>query len=276
LFLNIDTVAVGISSLLVPTIFCDPVSLALSRCLVNAEICPQRRIRNGTHEQKHAESFDPLANTPKLSRIGLSLIMTALLCGLTVSGLSSYSDAQTQTTASGAGVDHPGWVQSPGQLIRPDCVHEIPKGAMVELTSDGQISGDVTLNGVLIAHYDLCSENAVITRPRGRIENLTNPPGTGNGWVEASALNVALSPSDDIDFMAGNWAVPSYPYVNGALIYLFNGIEPASGNWILQPALQYGAGAAGGGRGRQLLANRQLACRRALCFPWPAGDGSSG
>jgi hypothetical protein len=189
----------------------------------------------------------PSASTPKLSRIGLSLIMTAILCGLTVSGLSSYSDAQTQTTASKANMDHPGWVQSPGQLIRPDCVHEIPKGAMVELTSDGQISGDVTLNGVLIAHYDLCSENAVITRPRGRTENLTSPPGTGNGWVEASALNVALSPSDNLDFMAGNWVVPSYPALNGALIYLFNGIAASSGNWILQPVLQYGVGAAGGG-----------------------------
>jgi hypothetical protein len=31
------------------------------------------------------------------------------------------------------------------------------------------------------------------------------------------------------------------------LIYLFNGIEPAGGNWILQPVLQYGVGAAGGG-----------------------------
>jgi hypothetical protein len=187
------------------------------------------------------------ANTPKLSRIGLSLIMTAILCGFTVSGLSSYSDAQAQSPASEAGADHPGWVQSPGQLIRPDCVHEIPKGAMVELTNDGQISGDVTLDGVLVAHYDPCSENAVITGPRGPIENLTSPPGTGNGWVEASALNVALSPSDNIDFMAGNWVVPSNPSVNGALLYLFNGIEPASGNWILQPVLQYGAGAAGGG-----------------------------
>ena len=189
----------------------------------------------------------PFANPPKLSRIGLSLIMTAILCGLTVSGFSSYSGAQTTPTANEANSTHPGWAQSPGQLIRPDCVHEIPKGAMVELTSDGQISGDVTVNGVLIAHYDPCSESAVITRPRGRTENLATPFGTGNGTVEASELNVALSPSDNIDFMAGNWAVPSYPFANGALIYLSNGIEAASGSWILEPVLQYGAGPAGGG-----------------------------
>src|SRR5580704_6256809 len=84
-----------------------------------------------------------LANTPKLSRIGLSLITTAIFCCLAVSGLSSNSDAQTSPTASEANRAHPGWVQSPGQLISPDCVHEIPKGALVELTSDGQISGDV-------------------------------------------------------------------------------------------------------------------------------------
>jgi hypothetical protein len=155
-------------------------------------------------------------------------------------------NAQAAQTSSKATMDHPGWVQIPGELIRPDCVHQIPSGAAVEI-ENGQITGDVTLNGVLIAHYDACPEDAVITRPRGRTEGLNNPLGTGNGWVEASQWDVPLGSSDNIDYMAGTWTVPSNPWKNGALIYLFNGIEPSSENWILQPVLQYGSNGAFGG-----------------------------
>jgi hypothetical protein len=182
----------------------------------------------------------------KLTRTGLTLTMAVtLLCGL--AGLSSNAKAQTQTDAPDATTDHAGWVQIPGELIRPECVHEIPNGATVEATNDGQITGDVTKNGELIAHFDACSEDAFVTRPRGRTGKLNTPPGTGNGWVEASLWDVPLGSSDNLDFMGGNWTVPSNPSVNGALIYLFNGMEPSSENWILQPVLQYGSGAAGGG-----------------------------
>jgi hypothetical protein len=105
----------------------------------------------------------------------------------------------------------------------------------------------VTLDGALIAHYDACPEDAIVTRPRARTEGLRNPPGAGNGWVEADQWNVPLGSSDNIDYMAGTWTVPSYPSSSGALIYLFNGIEPSSASWILQPVLQYGASPAGGG-----------------------------
>jgi hypothetical protein len=105
----------------------------------------------------------------------------------------------------------------------------------------------VTLNGALIAHYDACPDEAIVSRPRARTEVLIRTPGTGNGWVEADQWNVPLAATDDIDYLAGSWTVPAYPVENGALIYLFNGIEPASARWILQPVLQYGASPAGGG-----------------------------
>ena len=183
--------------------------------------------------------------TSQLSRIGLTLTMAAtFLCGFAVS--STYSIAQAQTITGQATVGHPGWVQIPGELIRPDCVHEIPKGATVEV-ANGQITGDVTLNGALFAHYDACTEDAVVTRPRGRNGNLAHAPGTGNGWVEDSQWDLSLGKSDNIDFMGGNWTVPSYPSSYGALIYLFNGIAPSSENWILQPVLQFGSNGIMGG-----------------------------
>jgi len=225
----------------------DPIFLALSRYLVNAAIhsCETKMKTTNNNTQGCNQSIQP-SHTSGRSCIGLTLTMT-LLCGLAVSGLSTYSIAQAPTDNSRAIMGHPGWVQIPGQLIRPDCVHEVPNGARVEFGRHGQITGDVTLDGALIAHYDACPEDAIVTRPRARTEGHRNPPGAGNGWVKADQWNVPLSSSDDIDYMAGTWTVPSYPSASGALIYLFNGIESANASWILQPVLQYGLSPAGGG-----------------------------
>ena len=148
--------------------------------------------------------------------------------------------AQAGKTHSQLKAEHPGWVQVPGALTSPDCLHQIPNGATVNV-SDRPTSGDVTLNGTLIAHYDTCAEASISTR------HLAQDPGTGNGWVEASQWEVSLKSGDNIDFLGGAWSVPSIPETNGALIFLFNGIEPTKQGWIMQPVLQYGESAAGGG-----------------------------
>jgi hypothetical protein len=141
--------------------------------------------------------------------------------------------------------EHPGWLQIPGKLIRPDCVHEVPNGAQIEIGEDGKPTGDVTMNGEVIAHYDACPEAPIDTRHVANAGSRT--PGTGNGWVEAAQWDVSLNPGDNIDLMQGFWTVPSAPSENGATIFLFNGLEPSSQSWIMQPVLQYGGSAAGGG-----------------------------
>jgi len=136
---------------------------------------------------------------------------------------------------------HPGWVQIPGALIRPDCVHEVPNGALL------QENGDVFLGGALVAHYDECPEAPVRTRPLNQLAaQFVDAPGTGNGWVEALQENVPLKSGDNIDKITGKWTVPNYPTANGALVYMFNGLEPSTQNLIIQPVLQYGATSAGG------------------------------
>ena len=210
---------------------------------------------------KNTPSGNQPSHTSKLSWIGLM----AVLCGLAVSGLSTYSVAQAQTVTPEAHMDKARWVQIPGELIRPDCVHAVPKGAMVEVADDGHITGDVTLNGALIAHYDPCPEKPIITRPSAGTETPANSEtasGTGNGWVEASEWFLPLSSNDNIDFMSSTWTVPSYPSETGALIFLFNGVEPTgdAGGWILQPIIQYGVSAAGGGNYWAM-------------FSWLVGDG---
>jgi hypothetical protein len=179
-----------------------------------------------------------------MKRITGFQVLSSVACFLFIT--SGILGAEQHTTYSQAVMEHPDWVQVPGELIRPDCVHGVPNGARVEIGKDGA-SGDVMLNGILIAHYDACPEAPVLTRPSAGAKGLANDPGTGNGWVEASQWLVSLGSGDNIDLIQGNWTVPSDPSVNGSLIYLFNGMEDSTYAWILQPVLQYGVGYAGGG-----------------------------
>jgi hypothetical protein len=204
--------------------------------------CPN----NNTPISKYATQSSPFS---QLSRIGFRLTMTgAFLGGLAVSGLSSYANAQAQSMSEAA-IEHPNWAQIPGELIRPDCVHEIPKGAGVEIGKDGNLTGDVTLNGELIAHYDACPEKAIVTRQPALTQSVAQAQTeTGNGWVEDDQWNAPLGSSDNIDYLVGNWTVPSYPSEDGgAVIYLSNGIEPSSHKWFLEAALQYGYNGVFGG-----------------------------
>src|SRR5580693_5155063 len=78
-------------------------------------------------------------------------------------GLSSAARAQQADATAVSLKAHPGWVQVPGALIRPDCVHEVPLGAKIGA------NGDITLAGSVVAHYDACPEPAIITRPQGGV-----------------------------------------------------------------------------------------------------------
>jgi hypothetical protein len=187
------------------------------------------------------------SNISQLSQIGLKLTLTAVfLGGLAVSGLSSYASAQELTNTSQATTDHPGWAHLPGVIIRPDCAHEIPKGATVEIGKDGNLTGDVTLNGELIAHYDDCPEKAIVTRRSAHAQGVAQAQAqaqeeTGNGWIEDDHWNSELGASDDIDYMGSNWTVPPYPSEdNGQVIDLSNGIGTANYKFFLEAALVYG------------------------------------
>jgi hypothetical protein len=181
--------------------------------------------------------------------VGNRVLCSAVVL-LGMSGILSAQAGQVQQqTYEQLVAAHPGWVQVPGALVRPDCVHEVPNGATVALGEDGQPTGDVTLKGQFIAHYNSCPEAQISTR---HLESAVNKPGHTpgtpfNGWVEDSQQNLSLAGGDNIDLEDGYFYVPNAPSVKGGLIYLFNGIAPAAQNWIIQPVLQYGVGAAGGG-----------------------------
>ncbi len=171
------------------------------------------------------------------SQVAYTIVaLTSTFCLSSVAQAQQADEAVTISKKA-----HPGWVQVPGALIRPDCVHEVPQGAQIGA------NGDITVGGALVAHYDDCPEAPLTTRPRnGVTPRFVDAPGTGNGWVESIQYDVPLGSGDNIDYLTGEWVVPSNPSSNGGLVYIFNGIEPTTENLILQPVLQWGATTAGG------------------------------
>jgi hypothetical protein len=67
-----------------------------------------------------------------------------------------------------------------------------------------------------------------------------------SGWITfASWTNMSSIP---VSYFSTTWLVPPHPSSHsGQTIFLFNGIENSQYNFILQPVLQWGLSAAGGG-----------------------------
>jgi hypothetical protein len=103
-----------------------------------------------------------------------------------------------------------------------------------------KLTGDVTMGGRVVAHYDACPDAPVNTRSLSAVGTTVKKSPTINGWVEAIDHDVSLGSGDNLDEVVGYWIVPSNPSKNGGLVYLFNGMEPKTQNWILQPVLQFG------------------------------------
>jgi hypothetical protein len=135
-----------------------------------------------------------------------------------------------------------GWTRVPGgAMMRSDCVHEVPSGAKIELT------GDVTLAGSLVAHFDPCPESPIYLGAESGQATGSQPGLNNNGvYVAAVQQQATLSSGDNLDFLDGSWTVPPNPEDNGqeynppTTIYLWNGLLTSSQFGLMQPVLQWG------------------------------------
>jgi len=73
-----------------------------------------------------------------------------------------------------------------------------------------------------------------------------NPADQSGGWVTWASWRNATGSA--ISSFSTSWVVPAPPAAPaGQLVYLFNGLQNATGSEILQPVLQWGSSGAGGG-----------------------------
>ena len=83
-------------------------------------------------------------------------------------------------------------------------------------------------------------------KPVAKPKGAHAPAPITDGWIVYSGwFNTSANP---ISYFTTQWAVPPAPATDhDQTIFLFNGIEPDDGAFILQPVLQWGSSAAGGG-----------------------------
>ena len=118
-----------------------------------------------------------------------------------------------------------GYVETPAGLFHSSCVHAVADGEMAQKTP--------------CAHPGHLSARAVAS-PEQPAADAPVPDGwmvAGTGWA-----------SNYVRYFHADFWVPQFPLFDGGqLVYLFPGLEDATGSVIFQPVLQYGAGPAGGG-----------------------------
>ncbi|RBL91172.1 hypothetical protein [Chitinophaga flava] len=140
--------------------------------------------------------------------------------------------------------DHEGQVLTPVGWMPKSQVNHIGTGEY--LSGEGNRLRKYDRNGKMMADYGVIEQSARKTpfypdnaKVRG---NGVYP--LGSGWITYTSWT--NNTSSAISYFNTNWTVPPPPAVDyGQTIFLFNGLQ--NSNSILQPVLQWGPSAAGGG-----------------------------
>jgi hypothetical protein len=138
-------------------------------------------------------------------------------------------------------------VATPFGLLSKSHVHRIENGTHIKFQNGHVLKVDS--KGKMIEDYGLrtkpISGNNRITTQSESKSLPAQSPGTALGWITwAQWINTSSYP---IKGLSATWAVPDAPETNdGQLIYIFDGLETASGSDIIQPVLQWGVSPAGG------------------------------
>jgi hypothetical protein len=177
----------------------------------------------------------------KISEAAMSplrtLVPALVLPALSLVGCAGQidTDPQVQTVSQGlVSADRvlADYVATPHGYYHQSCVHELPDGA--ELDVDGR----VTLADGTAQQLPACNYPRLIVRPNAAAQDETD------GWVEYSSFTSATPATR----LASRMTVPAAPSsAAGQVVFFFPGMEPADGTIILQPVLQWGESAAGGG-----------------------------
>lgn len=157
----------------------------------------------------------------------------AVACALVLASIAAC-DSETMP---GSTEPPAGYVVTPHGLVHGSCVGAIAAGERISAA------------GLLVRANGAREQLAACPFPRlnaHTLEPIVHGDDflpTTSGWIEASYWT---SPAA-LGFLRAVFTVPSLPESTGGTVFFFPGAEPGDGSTILQPVLQYGSSAAGGG-----------------------------
>jgi len=110
------------------------------------------------------------------------------------------------------------------------CVHRVPSGSVITRHADQ--SHTVQMPNGKLKHYPAC-------------KTVPHPIRHGSAW---KAYTQILSNTTPVNFFTGLWTVPSVPSdISQQTLFFWNGVEDIGNTEVIQPVLQFGTSAAGGG-----------------------------
>ncbi|MCW3465734.1 hypothetical protein [Chitinophaga nivalis] len=169
------------------------------------------------------------------------LLINVLLFGACQKEQADNQSAAATQTASTARSAHQDKVLTPGGWRSRSDVHLLAQGQYLD-ASDGRLRTRDHASRQVISDYGPV-EKASGHAPFFPLQAKASSSGDG-GWVTCTRWgNRTGSP---ISYFSTKWVVPPAPKdVNGQTVFIFNGMVNSSA--ILQPVLQWGVSAAGGG-----------------------------
>ena len=227
--------------------------------------------RRGTHDELTQED-EFMRSTHSSS--GPRGALAALIVAIASVGILGFAppDASASPTPSTGLLPSPSyadavasgdWLPTPGGLTFKSCVHEVPDDAVVSIADRTVVSDGVTTKipacpYSAVVPYPVTATSGAVSDAPSTSALATSPVPLPSGWW----LSSWWSTTSQITSLSADWTVPANPTSNGGTIFLFPSVESTGGTWIVQPVLQWGSSAAGGGNSWNLAS-------------WYVGQGTS-
>jgi hypothetical protein len=176
--------------------------------------------------------------------ITTAIIATAVAVIFTGCSKQSMTPASTSPQTVSAAVEE--MLLTPAGYMPKSKVHFIEQGYHVSIEA-GRYKKVEDATGAIVQDFGVADE-ANASAPDLGTSNNTVP--ANSGWITYSEWGNDTTTESPVTYFNTKWKVPAVPSTNhGQTIFLFNGMQDGfSGNaHILQPVLQWGGSAAGGG-----------------------------
>lgn len=178
-----------------------------------------------------------------LSAIVVVLILTS---GCQKHYESTANNERTQSSSVASLAD--GLVVTPFGMMPQKSVHFIAQGYSLSL-ANGRLTKIETATEHIVEDYG--TPGKLNFNLNAAADPANNYLPAASGWVAYSYWSNADTLIHPVTYFSTSWAVPSAPkQQSNQTLFLFNGMQngTTSASYIIQPVLQWGASAAGGGK----------------------------
>jgi len=179
-----------------------------------------------------------------------SYYAAVLLAATIFAGCNKDSRApKPTTTTSATTTPTDDMVLTPAGLMPRSQTHFIQPGTELRVFN-GHIQQIESASGKMLNDFGAVSVTTDPIHSNLQTDAFNVEPAAVNGWAAYTYWSNPTT-TKPITYFATSWTVPAVPSTQGAqTIFLFNGMQDgeAASSYIIQPVLQWGSSAAGGGK----------------------------